>query len=74
MSKSDFYFYIGETGEQLFFNINLIAYTSYRTRDNIYEVFLRNTSINSGLAQRIKLSPSEYNDLISHINNFKHDC
>lgn len=71
MSKSDFYFYIGRKGEQLFFNINLIAYTVYQSRGNFYEVFLKNTSVNSGLAQRIKLSPSEYDDLISCIKNNK---
>lgn len=69
MSNTKFFFYVDSKGRQLFFNTELIAYTEHDCVGDFYEIFLRNTSVNSGIAQRIKLLPSEYNELLEFIKN-----
>ena len=74
MSNSKFFFYVDSKGRQLFFNTELIAYTEHHCVGDFYEIFLRNTSVNSGIAQRIKLLPSEYNELLEFIKNTNNEC
>lgn len=74
MSNTKFFFYVDSKGRQLFFNIELIAYTEHHCVGDFYEIFLRNTSVNSGIAQRIKLLPSEYNELLEFIKNTNNEC
>jgi hypothetical protein len=74
MSNTKFFFYIDSKGRQLFFNTELIAYTEHHCVGDFYEIFLRNTSVNSGIAQRIKLLPSEYNELLEFIKNTNNEC
>lgn len=72
--SNNFFFYIDNKGRQLFFDVNLIAYTEYRQLGDYYEIFLRNTSLNNGLAQRIKLQPADYNELLEFIKNKDNEC
>lgn len=74
MSNTKFFFYNDSKGRQLFFNTELIAYTEHHAIGDFYEIFLRNTSINSGIAQRIKLLPAEYNELLEFIENTNDEC
>lgn len=74
MSNTKFFFYVDSKGRQLFFNTELIAYTEHHCVGDFYEIFLRNTSVNSGLAQRIKLLPTEYNELLEFIKNTNNEC
>ena len=71
---NNFFFYTDNNGRRLFFDVNLIAYTEYRQLGDYYEIFLRNTSLNNGLAQRIKLLPTEYNELLEFIKNKDNEC
>jgi hypothetical protein len=74
MSNTKFFFYTDGKGRQLFFNTELIAYTEHHCVGDFYEIFLRNTSVNSGIAQRIKLLPAEYNELSEFIKNTNNEC
>ena len=74
MSNTKFFFYVDSKGRQLLFNTELIAYTEHHCVGDFYEIFLRNTSVNSGIAQRIKLLPSEYNELLEFIKNTNNEC
>ena len=74
MSNTKFFFYTDSKGRQLFFNTELIAYTEHHCVGDFYEIFLRNTSVNSGIAQRIKLLPAEYNELLEFIKNTNNEC
>ena len=74
MSNTKFFLYTDSKGRQLFFNTELIAYTAHHCVGDFYEIFLRNTSVNSGIAQRIKLLPLEYNELLEFIKNTNNEC
>lgn len=74
MSNTKFFFYVDSKGRQLFFNTELIAYTKHDCVGDFYEIFLRNISVNSGIAQRIKLLPAEYNELLEFIKNTNNEC
>lgn len=69
--SNKFFFYTDNNGRLLFFDVKLIAYTEYRQTGDFYEIFLRNTCTSNGLAQRIKLKPAEYNELLEFIKNKK---
>lgn len=71
MSNTKFFFYTDGKGRQLFFNTELIAYTKYHAFGDFYEIFLRNISVNGGIAQRIELPSTEYNELLEFIKNTK---
>ena len=74
MNNTKFFFYTDGKGRQLFFNTELIAYTEHHAFGDFYEIFLRNTCTSNGIAQRIKLLPTEYNELLEFIKNTNNEC
>lgn len=61
-----FFCYKDSHGKDVFFDIKLIAHTEYDAIHDKYVIFLRNCSINSGIAQRVYLEPTDYDLLINY--------